>query len=236
MSHFTVLVVGPDVEKALYPFWELDLSDEEIQKDPRAVFDVKIGEGLLEASFFGWKDKNPKYQKEYNYANANAWLEDWHGYQKGPGGWGYWYNPKAKWDWCSVGGRWSGFFLQKHASGTCDQANKGEIDWEAMQKKRIAECNNDYDEYLIDKAEGKGNSWRWHRIKEGETREQYVAANSGLSTFAIIKDGQWYEKGDMGWWGCVADEKESNEWQAIWQNILDGVGDDEILTLVDCHI
>lgn len=234
MSHFTVLVVGPDVDAALYPFWELDLSEEEIQKDPRAVFEIEIGEGLEDASFFSWKDANRKFQEERKYPDAITWLDEYHGYQKGPGGWGYWNNPKSRWDWYQVGGRWSDFLISK-TIGPCDSTRKRDVDWEAMQKKHLAEYNSLYDEYLIDEAEGKRGWYGWNG-PEGKAREQYIAEQAGLSTFAVIKDGQWYEKGKMGWWACVSDEKEGPEWQATWQKIIDTVGDDEILTVVDCHI
>ena len=38
MSHFTVLIIGENVEDQLEPFWELDLSQKEAEEDPRAVF------------------------------------------------------------------------------------------------------------------------------------------------------------------------------------------------------
>jgi hypothetical protein len=25
-------------------------------------------------------------------------------------------------------------------------------------------------------------------------------------TFAVVKDGRWYERGEMGWWDAVADK------------------------------
>ena len=28
----------------------------------------------------------------------------------------------------------------------------------------------------------------------------------------VDTDANWYEKGDMGWWGCVSNEKPKNEW------------------------
>ena len=235
MSHATVLVIGADIESALAPFWELDLPKEEIQKDPRAVFEVKIGEGLLDASFFGWKDKNPKYQKEYNYPNAQKWLEDWHGYGKGPGGWGYWSNPNAKWDWYSVGGRWSDFFVSRNGEKS-DSLKKGSIDWEFMKAARAKEAEKNWNEYLIGKVEGdKFASFRYG-IRNGDTRESYIERNSKIGTFAVLKDGIWHERGEMGWWGMVHGEKDADQWQATWKKLIDEAGDDEVFTLVDYHI
>lgn len=70
------------------------------------------------------------------------------------------------------------------------------------------------------------------------TREEYTksAADGALSTFAVLKDGQWHERGSMGWWGCVSDEKDKDEWRKQFASLIDGLPDDTLLTVVDCHI
>jgi hypothetical protein len=60
-----------------------------------------------------------------------------------------------------------------------------------------------------------------------------VAAQS-IRTYAIVKDGRWYAKGEMGWFGCSHDEKD--DWPNTYKQLLDSTGDDELLTVVDCHI
>jgi hypothetical protein len=69
-------------------------------------------------------------------------------------------------------------------------------------------------------------------------KEDYVtkAVNSAGVTFAVVKDGQWYEKGKMGWWGLVSDDKGQDEWNRKFQALIDSVPDDTLLTVVDCHI
>jgi hypothetical protein len=72
----------------------------------------------------------------------------------------------------------------------------------------------------------------------GMTREEKIAqarASAGV-TFAVLKDGTWYERGDMGWWGMVADEKDTNTWNTEFAKLIDGLPDDTLLTVVDCHI
>ena len=56
----------------------------------------------------------------------------------------------------------------------------------------------------------------------------------GLGTFAMVKDGVWYERGKMGWFACVADEKEG--WGQEFEELLATVRPDQWLTMVDCHI
>lgn len=69
---------------------------------------------------------------------------------------------------------------------------------------------------------------------EGE--EQYVnhCRNSAVSTFAVLYDGQWIQKGDMGWWACVSNEDEN--WGENYSDLLDKIPEDKFLTVVDCHI
>ena len=51
MSHFTVLVVGENVDEQLHPFWELDLNEDEIKMDSRAQFFIEIKKDELEKKF-----------------------------------------------------------------------------------------------------------------------------------------------------------------------------------------
>ena len=61
-----------------------------------------------------------------------------------------------------------------------------------------------------------------------ETRE------SAGQTFSILKDGVWYEKGEMGWWACVSNEKD--DWSAEFAKLLDEIPDDTLVSVYDCHI
>ncbi|MCK5612661.1 hypothetical protein KAR91_62895 [Candidatus Pacearchaeota archaeon] len=67
-------------------------------------------------------------------------------------------------------------------------------------------------------------------------RDEYVknAENSAISTFAVLKDGKWYEKGSMGWWGMVSDEKDN--WDEEFSKLFDSLPGNTLLTIVDCHI
>lgn len=65
---------------------------------------------------------------------------------------------------------------------------------------------------------------------------QKRAADAISRTFAVLKDGQWYERGRMGWWGCVADERDADRWNDEFVALIDGLPDDTVLTVVDCHI
>lgn len=70
------------------------------------------------------------------------------------------------------------------------------------------------------------------------TRDAFIeeARNGAIGTFAIIKDGQWYEKGSMGWWGVVHDKKDEDEWQKEFSSLLNQLPDNTFLSVYDCHI
>jgi hypothetical protein len=62
------------------------------------------------------------------------------------------------------------------------------------------------------------------------------AVDRAGSPFAVIKDGEWFAKGDMGWWGIVSDEKDQTTWNKRVRDLIDTLPDDTLLTLIDAHI
>ena len=69
------------------------------------------------------------------------------------------------------------------------------------------------------------------------TEEEFVAKNTPHTiTFGIVKDRKYYSHGDMGWWAMVSNKKEPNVWDEEYKNIIESIGDDEIITILDCHI
>lgn len=201
---------------------------------------------------------NSKYKTLAEYA------EDYHGYQEKNGKYGYFSNENSKWDWYVLGGRWAGFFQLKPGSkgnvgepglmttpasvGTADQALKKDIDFDAMYAKNLEDALKDYKEfeklYKKDKETAENKAyWEFgvHNIGSREefipeTREQYLDRRASISTFAVLKDGKWYEKGKMGWWACVSDEKEPKDWNLEFKKLLDEIPEDTQLSLYDCHI
>jgi hypothetical protein len=69
-------------------------------------------------------------------------------------------------------------------------------------------------------------------------RQTYIAqAMAGaISPYAFVKEGKWYQKGQMGWFGMSSDEMTQAEWDKIVNDMLDSLPDDTLVTLVDCHI
>jgi len=54
--------------------------------------------------------------------------------------------------------------------------------------------------------------------------------------FAIVTpEGEWLERGEMGWFGCVSNGKGDDEWnlciEATFEKFLHCIG-----VIIDCHI
>lgn len=73
-------------------------------------------------------------------------------------------------------------------------------------------------------------------LKMGKEAYVDMIGKKSIITFAILKDGEWLEKGSMGWWGIVSDEKGEQEWYDIAYKIMMDCPDDTLFSLYDCHI
>ena len=52
----------------------------------------------------------------------------------------------------------------------------------------------------------------------------------------VNEDGEWYEKGEMGWFAITTNEMEEETWQATFEEYINTVEDDCLVTVVDFHI
>lgn len=57
-----------------------------------------------------------------------------------------------------------------------------------------------------------------------------------FSSYAVVKDGQWYQRGEMGWFGMSVDEMTQMEWQNKFNELVESLDPSMLLTMVDCHI
>lgn len=265
MSHFTVLVIGENPEDQLAPFQENNMGD-------------------CPKEFLKWIDSDGHYHDTKEEAIKNSEAED-----------DVWQeNPNKKWDWYSLGGRWTGFFKLKEGAigdvgipgvfgnqapiGYADQCLKSAIDFEFMEKEAFEKASSEW-EYANNILSGLPEHEFWrsigHRMnysqeareiyhsqprvvawsnamqKSGDSwpfgwstsadelsipKDRYVASQVGesFSTYAVIKDGKWYAKGEMGWFGMSHDE--SDEWPIEFKKLIDGLPEDTILSVYDCHI
>jgi hypothetical protein len=70
------------------------------------------------------------------------------------------------------------------------------------------------------------------------TEEEYAEqeALNSIVPFAVIRDGKWFEKGTMGWWGIVSDEKDEKVWIKEFWKMFKELPDDTLISVFDCHI
>lgn len=151
--------------------------------------------------------------------------EDWNGsrWKKNDDGvWEEWstYNKNSKWDWHSLGGRWSKCIKTKSGEFV-DECFLDEIDWSPFKTE-------DYEEET--KKDWSGNEYR--KLKDSV---KYHYTENDVP-FCLIIDGVWYERGKMGWWACVSDEKEKNDWNEEFMNLIKALPEKSIVANYDFHI
>lgn len=329
MSHFTVLVIGDNVEEQLAPFQENNMGDcpgeymefDDQEDEWKADYENgttkrarhKTTGELVDRYDERFKVKEPNGSTTYKtsddwewvdvptkevFATFEEWVKSYHGQdERDPetGRYGYWSNPNARWDWYTVGGRWSGFFKLKDGkegelgeSGAfgnkpthdADIVRKGDVDFEGMRnaagfeaaqryakvwaatshlpplEKTWEQCveeagkaengHTDYDKARkLYQAQPRVHAFHgcmegWHAQYEEYLVpiEQYIAKarDSAIETYAVLKDGEWYQRGEMGWFGMSSNEMPDDEWNKKFNELIDSLPDDTRLTVVDCHI
>lgn len=140
--------------------------------------------------------------------------KDWFGrecYLNNVGLWAYksQYNHHSKWDWYEIGGRWAGQIKVKDGV-EYDKPNFS-YGWSEEDKKKVL-------------AERRADT---AKIKD-------IANLDELHAYAVVRDGEWIEKGRMGWWGISTNENDN--WDEVFKTILADIDQDEVITFVDCHI
>jgi hypothetical protein len=79
----------------------------------------------------------------------------------------------------------------------------------------------------------------FHNIDDYLTpRDQFIqqARDRATVLYAVVKDGQWFAKGEMGWWGISSGDVDQSEWNSKVNELIDGLPDNTNITIVDCHI
>jgi hypothetical protein len=92
------------------------------------------------------------------------------------------------------------------------------------------------------KKEEESVKWNWYKpeyyTERYKDKETYAKCNSSFSMWAVVKDGVWYEKGQMGWWAMSSEtHDEAVDWEMnFYDRFIKNLPDNTILTIVDCHI
>ena len=190
-------------------------------------------------------------------------------------------NPNAKWDWWTIGGRYS----NKFSSGAVvDQIRFADIDHEELKTKAIKQREDwvldimnethstreevaiacrlspiehkewqelpnpkprgaEYIKWLEEKggdysvlAKVKSKTCDIPDVPENQTLDEWIQAAPLIAAFAYVRNGEWNERGEMGWWACVSNEKDELAWDQEVAGLFTNFDDDDWVTCVDCHI
>jgi hypothetical protein len=272
MSHFTVIVIGPDHEAQLQPFHEFECTGENDQY----VVDVDVTEeskkeglgyhGLEDCIVMDEKDVDREGTHKFGYALVDCDGNLIKAVNR--------TNPNNKWDWYQVGGRWSGFFLLKDGT-VSDSCRFGDIDFEGMRNQAEKKARARYAQFHevvgdapqpdtfevvqarnTDRDDACKEYWQQPAMKRLQDSREFAFISGDEVTsfygpvesivesvrmnacvpFAVLKDGVWHERGEMGWFAFVSDEKPREAWAAQVNQIFQGLPADTLLTSVDCHI
>lgn len=120
------------------------------------------------------------------------------------------------------------------------------MSWTDMQTKHTVDGKTDWDaaraEYneqpMVKAFRADDDMFGRHLEDFLIPREEYIqqARDNAIATFAVVREGKWFKRGEMGWWGCVHDEKDKNQWLKEFNQLIDDLPEDTLLTVVDCHI
>lgn len=116
--------------------------------------------------------------------------------------------------------------------------------WETVRERNGQNIQAALNEYhgqasVVALKSSKDEAFSWEiDDKLAGPRDVFVAAarDRACTTFALLHEGKWYEKGEMGWFACVSNEKDQGDWNREFNALLDSLPDDTQLTVVDCHI
>lgn len=80
---------------------------------------------------------------------------------------------------------------------------------------------------------GHANGWDYS-IEGAYSRVAHAATAQPITCWAIVKDGRWYERGKMGWWGMSSGD--AADWPEAMGAVLSSIRPDQWVTVVDYHI
>lgn len=247
MSHYTVAVIVKDIndlEKTLAPYDEnkevepyiyktaqqlieevkrrketIDFS-RELSDYEKKILECKTDDDYLRCYVEYWDDE--KYDFDHNVLST--------------------YNPNSKWDYwvlCELNG-FARYKNEKIPKGYCKVK-----DWPLKFSQEEYDKGIRFWEIIVEGQplkEGEEKPFNMFReeylIELYGTKENYATICATPHYWAFVLNGQWYEKGKMGWFGTSDATKSSIElYLEKWKEVInDPQYQDYYIAIVDCHI
>ena len=272
MSHYAVAVFqspgGKDYEELLAPFDENIESPHYISKSD-IISKVRNDIEKFKSTRYAEYLKNPKeyeaecqndahidyIKKEFpiklHWTDEDCYLDGIKYYEKDdiqPDGSVFSnYNAQSKWDWYSVGGRFTNSIPLKDGSYT-DDANINDIEINGHDEKMYKQAIRFWQLY-VDGEEPMNDEDREiirfsfynkdYYTSLYDSAEEYASWVSGFTFYAaLLPNGEWLEPRKMGWWGISsASADDEKAWRKKIKDILRDAKDGNWnVTIVDCHI
>ena len=162
------------------------------------------------------------------------------------------YNPDSKWDCWTLGGRWTGSLdgydpskdpknieVCNLCGGSGDRPEW--VIYKKVKGKKVRTFKDDWAKECngCNGCKGTGKSVKWPtqwKKHPGDTGLVKTIKEKDDPPFAVLTpEGEWYEKGEMGWFGISSNEKEISEWKKTVKELYEKY--QECLVAVgDCHI
>lgn len=112
--------------------------------------------------------------------------------------------------------------------------------WDTIRERHGNDMSNARDEYWKQPAVAAYKAIDgWDGPDEFlATHTDYVqaAVDGAYPGFAFVHERTWNERGEMGWFASVSNEKPEGDWNKIKREFIQSLPDDMLLTVVDCHI
>lgn len=113
--------------------------------------------------------------------------------------------------------------------------------WETIRERYTGDIEKARTEYHSQKgriALRNDEQLRWSEDDLLVDRDQYIqtARDKAVATYAVLIDGKWMARGEMGWFGFSDDKEDEATWYKKMAEMLDSLPEDTMITIVDCHI
>lgn len=150
------------------------------------------------------------------------------------------YNPKSKWDWWCISGRWSD---GENVIQIRDFMLYNKVDEDKIKLYKEAwdnfENGVEQPQNIIDEIFGGYRFWNdKYYLDRYKTCESWIRQENSNLPYAFVDDNGWYQKGDMGWWGCDNATSDSIEEYVRFAEdyFRDVKNQNKYIVWVDCHI